>query len=518
MDAAAYKRMRTSQDLMFKRDRNRYQDEEESFWNLLEMATCEPVIQLCFSTMQSMCLSRDIDVVVKKKPSVPDFKRFLNMYYKPFLSQAIRCMMVCGFVPVRFRRITSGDVVPECLPLGSFRWTVVPNKLKNENDEEKEERDQTNTKNADDFESEEMHFISKFRPKYDDQSKLLKYKVNVISGNVKDNEIYVYEYMQPTFNVQQNSNFYATVNSPMAGLIHEYRDMRDAKRRRSMADAWNTRAHIVCTVKDQKVPTDQPRENFLASQLTLPSVMEEHQRFLASILNQETSEQRKIMQQIENEFYDNADSHNPLIHILPKNYDSQILGQLNPVEDTTQMQVQWNTSVFQLFKIPPKMMIGSLGLTKEAGLNQRIFSAEMQQLCNHLRTLSANVYSIIYSEKDPRSVNFIISPSPKIDIESIDDLKTLFEIGSIKPSMANRLADTLINADKDILGGIGGNLGGMPGVPGEFGAMKDRKQSKQDKDAGKIVRTELQYQAPKRATPAKLAPPPKEPAGSKPKK
>jgi len=530
MNPSAYKRMRVSQEAMMRKDKFRGYDEEESFWNLLEMSLYEPVIQVCFSTIQAMCLAKDIDVVVKKKPSIPAFKKFMNYHYKPFLFQSLRTMMVCGFVPVRFRRLASGDVVPECLPLGSFRWTVETNRMRNESEGtnkriSKAEDNALRSENSGSYmggnadeSSRKRDYTPKFTPRYDEESKVLRYRIQILTGNVKENEVFIYEFFPPSFNVTQNSRFYATVNSPMAGLIHEYRDLREAKTRRSLADAWNTRAHVVCSRKDQKIPTDQPRENFLASQLSLPSVREEHQRFIAGINEEEYREMKKSAAQIEDEFLDNSGNHPPLLHILPKNYDSQMLGALKPVEDITQMQVNWINSVFQLFKIPPKLMVGTLGLTREAGMNQRIFSAEMQQLCGHLRNLAAAVYCIIYSEKEPHTVNFIIQPAPKIDIETIDDLKTLFEIGSIKPSMATKLADTLINADKDILGGVGGNMGGLPGVPGENVPLSERSESKKDKDAGKVTKTELQYQPPKKAAPAKFAPPPKEPAAGKSKK
>lgn len=528
MDGGAYKRMRMSQDAMMRKEKFRRHDEEESFWQLMEMASYEPVINVSFSTIQAMCLSRDIDVVVDKKPSIPGFKKFINMYYKPFLAHCIRSFFVCGFAAVRFRRLASGDIVPECLPLGSFRWTVVANSMRRENESTtkqitKAEENALRIENSGSYNGQTdfaytqgKDYLPKFTPRESDESKLLRYRIMVLTGNIKENEIYVYEFVQPTFNVSRNSRFYATVSSPMAGLIHEYRDLREARARRSMADAWNTRAHVVCSLKDSKIPTDQPRENFLATQLTLPAVRAEHNLFLASLAEEEGMQARKITEQIEEEFLENSGNHPPLLHILPKNYDSQMLGQLNPVEDIEQLYNQWTNSVFQLFKIPPKMMIGkSHGLQKEAGMNQRIFSAEMQQLCMHLRVLAANVYSIIYGEEDPHKVNFVIQPAPKIDVESIEDLKMLFEIGSIKPSTAAKLSDTLINADKDILASVNGNMGGMVGVPGEMGALKDRNESKEDRDAGKVTKTELQYQAPKKATPAKFAPPPKVPAGGK---
>ena len=55
------------------------------------------------------------------------FNEFLQRHYLTFCEHAIRCMFTCGFVPWRLRRIDTGDIVPEVLPLGTFTWSIEVN-------------------------------------------------------------------------------------------------------------------------------------------------------------------------------------------------------------------------------------------------------------------------------------------------------------------------------------------------------------------------------------------------------
>ena len=130
-------------------------------------------MQACFKIIESTCLSRGIDMEIaggnpspefrtfvsrcvqalsyslhfrKSDHYVNDLKRTLSMgvgpsvqlchaivissecyfgrYYTPFVENAIRYFFTLGFVPWRLRKISSGDVVPEIIPLGIFTWTI----------------------------------------------------------------------------------------------------------------------------------------------------------------------------------------------------------------------------------------------------------------------------------------------------------------------------------------------------------------------------------------------------------
>ena len=117
------------------RQRSRDMDVAESYYLLLELATQEPVLQHCLKTLQGICLSQGVQLVKKgthdqdpetkqwSSHATDKFQRHLDRYWVPFCEEAICMFYVCGFVPWHVRRLAStGDLVPEVIPLGTFNW------------------------------------------------------------------------------------------------------------------------------------------------------------------------------------------------------------------------------------------------------------------------------------------------------------------------------------------------------------------------------------------------------------
>lgn len=52
-------------------------------------------------------------------------------FYLPFAENALRYFFALGFVPWRLRKLSTGDVVPEVIPLGLFTWSIesMPNRV-----------------------------------------------------------------------------------------------------------------------------------------------------------------------------------------------------------------------------------------------------------------------------------------------------------------------------------------------------------------------------------------------------
>eukprot|EP00960_Hanusia_phi_P014029 412126-Hanusia_phi.AAC.2 len=327
--SAGLKRQKIWNEALVARSKLRQHDEDESYWMLLELVTYEPTIQLCLSTLQSMTLCRDIKCRIKGRECTKDFRDFLNAHYFTFLSNAIRSFFLCGFAAVYFRRLSTGDVVPECLPPGSFKWKIVPNKLKKEKKGEKDDNTGINIESTSDELDQEKDYIPKFLPKNDDDSKLLRYEIDILTGNLARKNVYIYEFIPPNFNVSNSSLFYSMVPSPLCGVLWDYKQLREAKARRSYADTWNTKAHILCTMHESKVVTDEPKDSYLLSHMTLPSVRMEHEMFIRNLMGREASAQDKVSAEIENQFLDDQTSHHiPSIHILPKNYEATVMNPL----------------------------------------------------------------------------------------------------------------------------------------------------------------------------------------------
>jgi hypothetical protein len=97
---------------------------DESYSLLLELCSQEPTVLSCFKIIESTCLSRGIDLEIRGMAPTDEFRSFVDRYYMPFAANAIRYFFTLGFVPWRLRKVSSGDVVPEIIPLGIFTWTI----------------------------------------------------------------------------------------------------------------------------------------------------------------------------------------------------------------------------------------------------------------------------------------------------------------------------------------------------------------------------------------------------------
>lgn len=83
----------------------------------------------------------------------------------------------------------------------------------------------------------------------DGETKYVHYKVHMKDGGLLDEEVYIYDFIPAKFDICTNSMLYATVVSPLAHLIVDYKNLRQAQIRRSHADAWNTQSHLITTFK-----------------------------------------------------------------------------------------------------------------------------------------------------------------------------------------------------------------------------------------------------------------------------
>ena len=99
-------------------------ERDESYSLLLELCSQEPTLQACFKVIESTCLARGIMLRIGGREPSEEFRRFVNRHYLPFAESAIRYFFALGFVPWRLRKLSTGDVVPEAIPLGIFTWSI----------------------------------------------------------------------------------------------------------------------------------------------------------------------------------------------------------------------------------------------------------------------------------------------------------------------------------------------------------------------------------------------------------
>jgi hypothetical protein len=236
------------------RQNTRLRDIQESHHLLLELVTTEPTILQCFKIIESTCLSQGIFCRIQGKEVSPPFQHFLEEHYAPFCKSAIRAMHTYGFVPWRTRRLARGDAIPEVLPPGTFSWHT-------EVGPEEQERDPTRfrpppkRKQSGGEPASSQLYLSE-----DDDSRLVVYRITPTAGGVREEDVTIYIAHPPPLDVSTNSNLYATVPSPLSYLLSDYKNLREAQKRRSHADAWNTTARLVSTFHPNLRVQDDPTQ------------------------------------------------------------------------------------------------------------------------------------------------------------------------------------------------------------------------------------------------------------------
>jgi len=361
----------------------------ESHHLLLELLTSEPFMQECLQMIENICLSRELDFTMPDGGAATGkFKAFINRHYPRFLKNAIRQAHGLGFVVWCVRRLPSGDKIPEVLPLGTFTWTV--------------EMDPTN-------------------------QSTLRYRIQL---TVKEVPFHVTEWVQPNFNVNEGSILHATVQTPLSHLIEEYRILRETIRRYHHADAWNTTARIV-------VSSDPKQFNHEASQKEVFDTLD----FLKGAME---TRKKQTLTQVEEIFANQRPSnHQEMLYELPPHHHVEQMPVLKPVVDIDYMTNKFRHSVCSLLGIPPEMIIAdreSQQQSRGGKATSRIFQNKMSRMCMFLSDLLQEVHEHIYKEL----VRFHLVALPRLEIQSMEDLKTLHEIGVLQPDHAIQLSEVLL--------------------------------------------------------------------------
>jgi hypothetical protein len=247
------------------RQQSRLRDIQESQGLLLELVTTEPTILQCFKIIESTCLSQGIFCRIQGTEVSPKFQRFLDDHYLPFCKAAIRAMYTYGFVPWRTRRLGKGDEVPEVLPPGTFGWHT---EVGPEEQARAPGRYHAPAKRKRRAQAEPSG--THMQMPDDDDSRLVIYRITPTAGGVREEDVTIYISTPPALDVTSNSSLYATVPSPLSYLLTDYKNMREAQKRRSHADAWNTTARLVSTFKPNLRQEDNP------SQYLMDFVHEDH--------------------------------------------------------------------------------------------------------------------------------------------------------------------------------------------------------------------------------------------------
>lgn len=404
----------------------RQRDISESYQLLLELVTSEPVLQQCFKVIESTCLSQGVYCRVDGVEVTEKFQQHLDEHYVPFLKSAIRAFFTYGFVPYRVRKISRGDRVPEVLPAGTFTW-------------------HTELSPA---EQNRFSYKPRGRPRRsDDDTRMVVYRVTPRAGGWKEDDIAIYVFKDPALDVTTDSMIYATVPSPLAHVLTDYKNLRQAQMRRSHADAWNTTAKIISTFDPKLRVEDNPSQylmDFVHEAYYDPPAMGPN---MFPPIEAHNVWQRESV--IRRQFQESPSTHVPDVYALPRDHQVASQQMLSPCEDLSWLLDKYRRDVSSITGVPYEMIIGKEGGTHETVrktiASGRLFSTNMHEICRHLQALLQHVYREIYSDKS--RVEFLMVPMPRLEVETIADFKVLHEIGALTPDMSLKLSRILLGEE-----------------------------------------------------------------------
>lgn len=408
-------------ELLRNRQRMRNVDIAESRQLLWEMIAYESTVQQCVNIVEAACLASGVQCLLDGVPCGYDFQSFVTLHYGAFCRRAIRAFFCYGFVPWFVRRDELGNGIPDILPDGSFHWETVPSP------------------------SPEGGVI---------REPIVRYRVQLVhSLGIQDKDIFVYSYVTPSLGVASGSFLNATVASPMSQLLVEYKELRQAQIRRSYADAWNTTAKLICTYSPKTHAQDDPSATLMdfaddtlysmSASLGIPFIP----RLSASNLDTRDAQLRKQLQDV--------NTHVPDVFTLPRDHGIAPQVILKGREDIPFLWEKFQRGVAAITHVPYDMIASTTQTTVDHRKTMsagKIFSNNMLQICVHLETLCKNAYQKIYGNKD--NVRFFIRPFSRLEVESIDELKTLYEIGVLTTEHQLDISSVLLptilkNANRD---------------------------------------------------------------------
>lgn len=431
---------------------------------LLELSTQDPTVLQCLAIIRATCLTQGVRCYIDEEPCGEDFQAFVDEHYVAFCQQALHAMFAYGFVPWFVRKTRrrgggqrgGGEDVPSVVPPGAFSWTT-----------------------------ELTHHVKHVQER---DPGLVCYVVRLVgSTGMRDENVRVFATTPPTVDVCGASALYATVPSPMAHVITDYKNLRQAQLRRAHADAWNSTAKLICAFKPATKVQEDPSTSLMdfADESYLQGMMD---LGIPGVLPLQAMNMWTRDASIRGQVGRAVSGHAADVVTLPRDHDVVKQDMLAPCEDLEFLLLKYQRDVCFVFGVPPPMVASNDKghetevRTVAAG---RVFSSRMLDLCKQLERLLGEVYLEIYGKANAR---FVVLPLSRIEIQSMDDLKVLHEIGGITPDLGLQLSHLLLGDEvathrrhvdmEAAMAGAGGMVAGAAAGPDSGGRKRPGQQQR----------------------------------------
>lgn len=370
------------------------------------MVNTEPCVRACMQTVINACLHEDYTITEQDRPVKDQLLQQVRRQYSSFFRSAVQSILAVGFVPFIIHR-RKGIAIPRCLPLGAFEWTV------------------ESRPTGRDYRSADV-------------AGLTWYRVTSRVEGVSNDSIYVFPFEDPVLYAQPR------LDTPMAGLLERFREMRDTVARSQQRHEWNASKHIAVTEKvDPKDQTtsglqllDEQRRYFLTGHHN--QLRHDH---LLRLRNQDGQFQRTVTEgifsHVRSEFseYDECmvGSKRACCHIMPPNVEVQELSPMEENIDEEGMYVRFARDVCTFFNVQgavPGITGGDKTKATVSAAVQSMDESEHRQysvICAFLERLGAYAYAKAFGV-DIDAVQFHFRPVPIRDPDNPDVQKLEAEV------------------------------------------------------------------------------------------
>lgn len=179
-------------------------------------------------------------------------------------------------------------------------------------------------------------------------------------------------------------------------------------------------------------------------------------------------------------------NHQPAVYALPAHHHLDKAPELKPCADMAMILSKYKIDVCSILGIPPELITSvqhnnssnkSANTTVASTGTSRIFQAKMQSIANFLKILLVEVYSTIYKGAEAQ---FDVVPMPRLEINGIEDLKILHEIGVLQPEHTVDLASLMLGKLKKAKKNPLNTFGQVQQEPAENPQNKKQKADKPD--------------------------------------
>lgn len=362
------------------------------------MVQTEPNVRSALLNIVNSCCCNNIEVEEQGSKVDKKLEQIINTHYKRFFKTAIVNAIATGFVCFTLKKI-DGIAMPECLPLGSFEWTVT--------------------------------FGQRLKKGMREKQGLVAYEVQHAIPGLSEQQIFVYPFEDPVY-VQPVLH----LPTPMYGLMMKYRDMQNAVEASIRGNAWNSSKHLVFSerieLKDQTISGLQLLDEQRRYHLTGTHQNMFNQNFLRLQDRDgywKKSVQDGIHHHINDQFSDSSSgpgvgSKRACCHIMPPNIDVQELGPVSTISDVDAVQQRFATDVQAFFNLNTQVLSQSKGSNASVEAMNEDQYRQHKQMCVFLERLSQYAYSKCFGVEE-KTVKFTVQPVVKQDLSDPENIKKL---------------------------------------------------------------------------------------------